>query len=192
MPLGDKGLPATRAQNKLVGRVILLLRLACYFGAFWMIEQPTSSLLNQHPKFRKSQKALGMREVFFWMQFFGADSPKDTKLWSNVPYLGLLENRLSKNDLASTSGRIQTAKTTVNRDGKASVSGGKDLKSTQAYPPFFGLAVASLHKEAMIAKHDEVESVASDSDIDDDSSSSSSSDASNSCVRDILEELAKA
>ena len=99
---------------------------------------------------------------------------------------------MSKDEMASQSGTIETSTTTTREDGSSCVSGGKDLKKTQAYPSLFGLRVAELHKEYMLRKSAEAVVVSSDDEADNESSSSASSDGSDGCIRDIKEMLAKA
>lgn len=56
--------------------------------------------------------------------------------------------RLDDYRIRHTGGRVQhdldVVKRSVRADGSVSISGGRDLKSTQAYPPAFGRAVEAL------------------------------------------------
>ena len=54
-------------------------------------------------------------------------------------YLRSLQEKASK----------QIVKVSVNKEGKRRVTGGRDLRSTQAYPSVFGARVAALHSRWM-------------------------------------------
>ena len=138
-----------------------------------------SSLLWEFPDFKRHSKKLGCKLVKLWMHSYGAETAKGTKLWGNVPYISKLGTVMTHKEIDAIKGAKQTTTTTTKRDGSRSVSGGKDLKNTQAYPVMFGVAIASLHDELL--KETDAPYDCSDSD-------SSSSDDSVSCLDDVFRE----
>jgi len=51
-PLGRETSPAVVAANILASRVVVCILVAVARGAMWCVEQPSSSLLERHPRFR--------------------------------------------------------------------------------------------------------------------------------------------
>ena len=98
-PLGFTSVECVAAQNRLVKRVVLLLRFVVCMGLFWILEQPTSSILQDHPTFQRNAKRLGKKQAFLWMRCFGAATPKGTQLWGNAPWLKKTQRKLRKSEL---------------------------------------------------------------------------------------------
>lgn len=94
------------------------------------------------------QQFVCMRDVFrlaINMGDFGAETLKPSWLYSNVPWIAdLLYFRMQYFALDGVQGK--TVVDVVVRNGKKQVTGGTDLKQTQAYPKGFGRAVAKLIK----------------------------------------------
>ena len=179
-PLGFTSVECVAAQNRLVKRVVLLLRFVVCMGLFWILEQPTSSILQDHPTFQRNAKRLGKKQAFLWMRCFGAATPKGTQLWGNAPWLKKTQRKLRKSELLGDE-TLKVVKYTKKADGSKSVSGDSGLKATQSYPPLFGAAICSYHK-AFLDKN--VGSLASDTELSSSTSTNSSSD--DSCIADIL------
>ena len=95
-PYGDTTLPYIVLNNRLVARIVLLLRFAALCSVYWCLEPPSSSLLMHHPKLKHASVALGLQKTFLWMMAYGGESPKGTHLWGNLPYLSLLGRSMSK------------------------------------------------------------------------------------------------
>lgn len=55
-PLGDPGSAYITSQNKIVARVVLMIKIAGYFGAHWVVEQPSSSIMDLHPTFARLRR----------------------------------------------------------------------------------------------------------------------------------------
>jgi len=175
-PLGDREQQRVRWNNRLVSRLLILLQFARYLGLFWILEQPASSLILEHPKFNRRTKRLGARQTFLWMRSYGAESPKPTVLYGDSPGLRKLGTTLKNLPDVPTS----TATVTV-KDKKGRVCGGPDLQSTQAYPLLFGLEVAASHFEGVDCE----DPTKGDSSASDDDSSGESY----SCIQDLVELL---
>lgn len=85
-PLGDPLCAAAQKANQMASRFSLLILLAVARGAVWLVEQPCSSLLKNHPRFSLLE-TLGRagtipdpRQVRFWMGLYGAKTPKPSYL----------------------------------------------------------------------------------------------------------------
>lgn len=170
-------MPCVAANNRLVSRILFLIELAVFWGCFWLLEQPASSVLEQHPKFQKRRRRLGVQQVFLWMKSYGANSPKPTVLYGNAPYIDALRTCLQRWQVVSDARLNITNKSVDPITGETKVSGGCGLKATQAYPPLFGVTVAQEHKHML--------ETTSEAPIHDDSASDS--DDSCSCLDDLLE-----
>ena len=80
-----------------------------------------------------------LRYVVTYMGAFGGDFEKSMKLYGTAPWLGSLAREQQE---VRVSGKKQLVKHSITADGRPSVSGGPDLKNSQAYPLRFGLAIA--------------------------------------------------
>jgi hypothetical protein len=57
-PLGNTCRPDVKAANRIVGRVMFLVRILAMRQVYWIIEQPLNSLLWVMPVFRQAQKQI--------------------------------------------------------------------------------------------------------------------------------------
>jgi len=180
-PLGDEGQSSVRFNNRLVSRLVVLLKLARYLGVFWIIEQPSSSLLFEHPKLARAAKQLGTKTQDIWMRNFGSESRKRTRLWGDTPAIASLGGKLEDRTKQSVQVSVQCS---------GGVTGGKDLKATQAYPSLFGLSVCRAHflgfiQPSITAGSDFLRDTVSGGDSSD--GDSCASDDSFECISDVLE-----
>ena len=74
-----------------------------------------------------------------WMGAFGGRSPKGTTLWSSRFAVHKLNRSLPDKVWSH-----EMTKKTILSNGKLSISGGRDLKSSQAYTPEFGFSTLSV------------------------------------------------
>ena len=95
-PLGRDYLPGVRLGNLCASRSCLLILLACARGAFWACEQPGSSIMLSHPRW-KMMLGLGLRRLIprimvtrCWMAGYGHFSAKPTLLWGDASASQLL------------------------------------------------------------------------------------------------------
>ena len=142
-PLGDDTKPFVERANTQVARVVLLVLTALLMhNAMFIAEQPSSSIFEEHPRWKQLQSILGedLHRVHMWMQPYGGSSPKATLLYSNDAGLGDLWIPLD----TSKEKEIETVTRTMNSAGKECVTGTKALKGTQAYPFKFGKRVAEV------------------------------------------------
>ena len=133
------------SQNALVCRLLLLARLCIARRVHYIIEQPRSSCMCSYGPFAKFLEKHPALSVFTEMGAFGMRAEKDMILIGTAPYLPMLERRLTseqRKDLRNDAQKKQTTKVAVRADGTKNVQGGRDLKSTQAYPIGFGCAHA--------------------------------------------------
>ena len=69
--------------NTMVARVMVLLLLAAAKGCWWLLEQPSSSLMEWHPTFQKTLAILGnVRKLPICLGEFGHKTKKATILYS--------------------------------------------------------------------------------------------------------------
>eukprot|EP00969_Alexandrium_andersonii_P248627 10986721-Alexandrium_andersonii.AAC.2 len=107
-------------------------------GLWWSIEQPGSSIMHLHPKLQARKAILQFHRVALWMKSYGSSSPKGTSLYGNAPYLDMMASSIPRHEQrADPSKRVSVH--TTSSDGTHRVTGGPDLKPTQAYPPQYGL-----------------------------------------------------
>ena len=123
----------------MVSRVCLILYLLMAKNIFYIYEQPGSSLLWAHPRMDEFLRVCDAFRGWTWMGAFGHGSPKGTTLWSSRASVKklcrALPDRVWENDMT---------RKTVLSSGAISVSGGKDLKASQAYTPEYGFSTLSV------------------------------------------------
>ena len=139
-PLGDPRVPSVRAGNEMVSKLFLFLMIMTIKGAFWLLEQPVSSLMHRHGRFQDWARNNRLYRQFVWLGAYGAESPKGITLYSPFPWISELYKPLPN--------RVWPAEVShhwVNSDGTPKVSGGSALKATQTYPVAFGVAVEKLY-----------------------------------------------
>ena len=133
------------SQNALVCRLLLLARLCIARGVYYIIEQPRSSCMFEYAPFAAFLQKHPATSVSTEMGAFGMKAEKDTILMGTAPYLPMLVRRLTpeqRKEIRSDNSKKQTAVVSYRADGSRNVHGGRDLKSTQAYPIGFGCAHA--------------------------------------------------
>jgi hypothetical protein len=89
-PMGNTTMPCVRAANLVTARFAALVLLAVARGAQWLVEQPGSSVMDLHDRF-KAIKSLGecgllptMHSVRFWMGAYGHFSAKPSKCFGDA------------------------------------------------------------------------------------------------------------
>lgn len=123
----------------MVSRMTLILWLLQSKQAFYLYEQPGSSLLWNHPRMESFIQSCDAFRAWTWMGAYGAGSPKGTTLWSSRRAVHKLNRSLPNKTWSH-----EMTKKTILSNGKLSVSGGRDLKSSQAYTPEFGFSTLSV------------------------------------------------
>lgn len=92
-PLGREENEKVRWNNVLVHKLACLLEIATAFGIFFIIEQPTSSTLWQHPRVKEMFNRVGahiaIKTTHTFMGMFGGDSQKGMKLYGTAPFLDM-------------------------------------------------------------------------------------------------------
>ncbi|CAK9003148.1 unnamed protein product [Durusdinium trenchii] len=124
----------------MIYRVTAALIMMSTLNIPWFVEQPGSSLMEHHPAFQHLCKRFTVYKVFIWLGAYGGDCPKPTLIYSNFKFIEKLFLPLP----ADKVWEAETSIKYVDSSGQHRVSGGRDLKSTQAYPRLFGHAVAQL------------------------------------------------
>ena len=164
-----------QGQNALVARLVYVLTLCCKRGVWWIVEQPASSIMWEHPRWKRLVRRYRaiVRSVKLDMGAYSMLCVKDTLLVGTAPYLEQMARRMTPDDrqaLQFNGHRLVTGKTTVDKSGKRRFQGSRELKQTQAYDFGFGSAHALRYKEfvethAADNPHPMVDSDSSDSEI---------------------------
>ena len=123
----------------MVSRMTLILWLLQSKQCFYLYEQPGSSLLWNHPRMESFIQSCDAFRAWTWMGAFGGRSPKGTTLWSSRRAVHKLNRSLPDKVWSH-----EMTKKTILSSGKLSISGGRDLKSSQAYTPEFGFSTLSV------------------------------------------------
>lgn len=124
----------------MVSRTVLLALIAQARGCIWVIEQPFSSLMREHPRMKHLMDVVTTWQITVYLGNFGANSVKPLVLYSNSQEFLANFSGQRKPTLANP---VQNCRAYVDRLGIKRVVGLTQLKATQAYPPQFGHAVAA-------------------------------------------------
>ena len=169
-PLGiEPRCRAVEAGKIMVSNMAVLLLWALAKKVSWVVEQPGTSLMFEHPRFKQVKDAMrsSTDPRFQWttetvyMGAHGANSSKPTMLVASSPWIRGLVVPLTEADKLRMG---ENDEEIVTRDDAGGITGGKDLKATQEYPRGYGEAVA---KEWMDFNEAPIE--VSDSDTDNES-----------------------
>ncbi|CAE7276232.1 unnamed protein product [Symbiodinium sp. CCMP2592] len=133
--MGFDAFPSVSYSNKLLERSVLLIYLVTALGGTWFLEQPSQSVLEYYPTFRKMLLDLfnvqGGDAVFdtrWWMCQYGAPTPKRHYAYSNSDKIYLL----NQGKLYVKCGqRSQTVSRKRNAEGKQCYTGAKHLRPTE-------------------------------------------------------------
>ena len=127
--------------DKVSSVVLLVMAAILLHNAFVIAEQPSSSMLENHPRWLLLEQLFGPSffRLHMWMQPHGGTSRKGTLLYSNFDISSLwlpLDT--------SVSSEVETVHRRVDSTGTERVTGAAALKGTQAYPAQFGNRVADI------------------------------------------------
>ena len=79
-PMGDETRPSVKAGNLLASRCLVLCLIAC---AWFVLEQPRTSIMEYHKLFQAFLKLVTTRKFFLKMSHFGGPTEKPTILYSS-------------------------------------------------------------------------------------------------------------
>lgn len=82
-PMGDRSRPSVRLGNLLTARTLILLLLCAAKGIWFVLEQPSSSLMEYHTLFQRFLKLVPLRKLRMNMGDYGGGSLKPTLLYSS-------------------------------------------------------------------------------------------------------------
>lgn len=145
--------PYVGRANVMVSRTALLILTGVCLGVLFLLEQPITSLMLEHPRLRQLIQLAecgairGCKRISTYMGAFGAVSPKPTMLLGNAPWIDRLKKsvRLSafKKDASITTSHVDS-------QGRRRFTGGQGLKRTQEYPKGYGVECAVCMDEAVV------------------------------------------
>ena len=155
-PWGDRGREDVVNGNIMAKYVGVLIELCSLRNVFWLIEQPSSSLILFYKPIRRRVRSVksrvlgaGVERKFVWLGYFGHRMFKPTVLVGIAPWLRFLvskKQRTAKIPLHWTRGTVREAGP---RAGSFRVHGCKtnaaNLKKTQVYPWRFCAEFARLY-----------------------------------------------
>ena len=81
--MGDRSRPSVRLGNLLTARTLILLLLCAAKGIWFVLEQPSSSLMEYHTLFQRFLKLVPLRKLRMNMGDYGGGSLKPTLLYSS-------------------------------------------------------------------------------------------------------------
>ena len=122
----------------MVSRMAVVVWILSARQVLWLYEQPSSSLLWEHPRMQQILKSLSVYRAHTWMGAFGGKSPKGTFLWSPSPSVQKYSRVLPHKEWTADM---------VRRSKNGSITGSKDLKASQCYSREFGLTTVSVWLE---------------------------------------------
>ena len=132
-PLGDEDRADVRLSNEIAVRVSVLLQLCRSLRIWYVVEQPVSSLLLEHPDMRRAVACTGASSVSVELGRVGASSTKPLRLTGTAAWLNGVATQIKRR------GRLQQPMALVERKGKWLNGVGKLLKDSAAYPEELGL-----------------------------------------------------
>ena len=148
-PLGNTCRSDVKAANRIVGRVMFLVRILAMRRVYWILEQSLNSLQWLMPVFRQTQEectgSLAWQRRFLWMGHFGHPLWKPTELVGVFPALerSFPSKRPPKRNTSSAYSQWR------NKHGVHRCSGNPGLKATEHYPPAFCRLAARLIKQQL-------------------------------------------
>ena len=148
--------------NEQVSLMALYIWIIHAAGGSWVLEQPASSLMIEHPRMQQLKAYFKDRwqETGFCMGAYGHQTLKPTKLYSCDACVQMLKKDVPPELREKLT---ENEKKLASVDEIGGVTGGSDLKSSQAYPMAYGAAVGKMFH----TKRTSVQNV-SDSDDDND------------------------
>ena len=134
-PEGNRGYASVMTGNLLCSRAVLCLLFAASQSIRFLLEQPSGSMAEEHPRLRKLMTTfVQIYSTQIWHGIYGGDSPKRQKLFSNDErLLWHLDQRAGH--VAPGQFHLLQKKELVTRkrraDGTVAWTGNANLKSSQ-------------------------------------------------------------
>lgn len=151
--LGNRFDPWVRTHNSIAEWVAMAIVTLTWCGIYFVIENPSGSLIFDHPAIAQALVATKARKVGVSLFGWGHPSSKPLVLAGTAPWLEKLEE--ASRDLAlANRDRHKTTLATTNETG-AVTGNSDDLKESAIYPDEFCELVAKYHTEFMSRQHRE-------------------------------------
>ena len=155
-PLGWREQPCVEHANVMVARASLLQLLCVAKLVTLLVEQPSSSIMDHHPRFRQVTRLARWKEVRFSMLSYGAATLKPSKCWGTGPWLPQLA------ELGRTWVPPEDRKALATSNANGSITGNKDLKDSQTYPRAFGQSIGLCYSHWRRAPNHVIQELATD------------------------------
>ena len=152
-PLGFPGRPQGKSVqngNTMVSNMAVFLYWALSKQSTWIIEQPGTSLMWEHPRLKQLRRWMDSHAdptnykystVTTSMGAFGAATVKPSALHGSSPWVLDLGRSLTTQQREAIRAE-STEEVSIKDSETGAVTGGDDLKGTQEYPPGYGVAVS--------------------------------------------------
>ena len=143
-PLGNDDCRAVAVGNEIVSKLVLLITMLLAKNVFFILEQPTDSIMQSHPRIQWLCSMGLLYRTSVRMADFGHTSVKASWLYSGHPFVGDIKL------FTTHEGRWRPLEslTSVTVDDNVRMITGRpsSLKCSQAYTPEFGRAVLKVHQ----------------------------------------------
>ena len=137
--------PNVANANQMVSLCAMMWLWCWCAGCSTILEQPLGSLMGLHPRILQLKRVIGsFVHVTTHMGAFGGDCPKPTNLYSDSSYVHKLVRSPTQADRARFAELDREIMTRCPITG--ALSGGRDMKASQAYPVEYGRVVAASYK----------------------------------------------
>ena len=139
--LGDDSRPFVQTGNVMAMWVGWVCFWLTAHGAFYMVENPSTSILKKHPSFSILDKSVKQTRVCTWLGAFDTKmaNPKPVHLFTTAP-VHVVKIHLKKKKPRKSS----TNQKAWFKDDRGWVTGTARLTDTGVYPPQFGAAFADM------------------------------------------------
>ena len=137
---GLASLPCVQTGNMIVSVLVMILWIASALGIRWCVEQPANSLLQHHPRWQEFLRGHRCFRVFIYMSDFGGETAKPTWLYSNAKDIEEIVKFRCKITRGKVNHNKEMTHVSTSATGRKQITGGSDLKGSQAYPDGFGYA----------------------------------------------------
>ncbi|CAJ1410660.1 unnamed protein product [Effrenium voratum] len=161
---GIESFAAVAQGNCMACRCSMLCFLIAVTGSTFALEQPRSSLLFQYSRMQFLACSVPVWRIAFWMGTFGSKTPKRSLVWSNAGGIGaLFSSALLNPKTFKKDPNFRPTIKYVNKQGKSSWQGTKQLTETGKYPKAFGRRIRYMFETGQLKPNGEFPLHASES-----------------------------
>lgn len=140
-----------RDGNLMISRLTLGLLLVTALNLFWLLEQPSQSLLQHHKRYEWfCNRVAWVFQTHFWLMHHGSKSAKRTVFYGNLSTMNHLDKGVLSKKEKELKTKVSTTRSYRDQNGvKRFVGKKEELKSTQSYPERLGDSIHELYVEEL-------------------------------------------